>query len=129
MSIPRFNLADTQFLAAVGSEVFQVHLLRRRVAVARTQNEVSEWVRCDGNALPQLGRKLNMRAAIGGRSKPGAQRNSCRDEGGLCEETSSCDERQSGHSLSDLGSPGDDAESRDKPKAAVSKTCSGEALG
>src|ERR1700686_1476916 len=48
--IPRFNLTDTKFLPAVSSEVLQVHLLRGR-SVARTQDEVSEWVGCNGDAL------------------------------------------------------------------------------
>src|SRR4029077_2030692 len=98
--VPRLNLADIEFLAAVSREVLQIHLLRRR-AVTRTQNEVAERIRGNGHALPRVRRKLHAGRAIRGKGEPRAKRSTCRGQSGLRKKTPSCAMQQSAHSLSD----------------------------
>src|SRR5258707_210000 len=67
----------------------------------RTQYEVTERVRRDGDALTRIGGKFHVGARINGERKPGTQRCRYGSQPGLHEKSSSCVMRQSGHSLPD----------------------------
>ena len=123
MSIPRFDLVDAEFFAAVGGEIFQINFARAG-SPGWVCDEVAKRIGRYSYALARLSGEMHMGSEVRAKDEARAKRSGQCHRRGLQEKASSCAAQQNGHSLPELNQIRLRAATWDLPK-----TYSGDALG